>query len=91
MNRLLMLKLDLIGRGRLSVVSTYLDNIKKFIMKLSKHISVSGLMILAFVLMSAIVFLTEDQQHYWTLLLFIPLLLFLTWMVIRKESPDMGE
>ena len=60
-------------------------------MKLSEHISISGLVILAFVLMSAIVFLTEDQRHHWTLLLFIPLLLLLTWKVMRKESADIGE
>jgi hypothetical protein len=41
--------------------------------------------------MSAIVFLSEDEKHYWTLLLFIPVLLFFIWEAIRKKSADMGE
>ena len=60
-------------------------------MQPSRHISVSGLIISAFVFMSGIVFLTEGEKHYWTLLLFLPLLLFLVWVGMRKESVDIGD
>jgi len=60
-------------------------------MQLNRNISISGLMISAFIFMSAIVFLSEDEKHYWTLLLFIPVLLFFIWEAIRKKSADMGE
>ncbi len=56
-----------------------------------RHISVSGLIIAAFVFMSAIIFLSEDKKHYWTLLPFIPLLIFLIWEGMRKQSADMGD
>jgi len=60
-------------------------------MQLNRNISISGLIISVFVFMSAIVFLSEDERHYWTLLLFIPVLLFFIWEGIRKKSADMGE
>jgi hypothetical protein len=56
-----------------------------------RHISVSGLIISAFVFMSAIVFLSEDETYYWTLLLFVPLLLFFVWNGMHKESADTGD
>jgi len=56
-----------------------------------RHISVSGLLISAFVFMSAIVFLTEDDKYYWTLLLFIPVLLFLVWDAMWKGSFDIRD
>jgi hypothetical protein len=56
-----------------------------------RHISVSGLIISAFIFMSAIVFLSEDETYYWTLLLFLPLLLLLVQNGMRKESADVGD
>jgi len=56
-----------------------------------RYISVSGLIISIFVFMSAIVFLTEGQKYYWTLLLFIPILLFLIWDAVRNDSFDIKD
>ena len=56
-----------------------------------RHISVSGLIISTFVFMSAIVFLTEGEKYYWTLLLFIPVILFLSWDAMGKDSFDIRD
>jgi len=60
-------------------------------MQISKHISVIGLILFAFVFMSALVFFPEGDRHYWILLLFLPLLLMLVWKGMRKQTADIGD
>ena len=56
-----------------------------------RQISISGLIIAAFLFMGVILVVSEDEKHYWMLLPLIPMLAFLIWDRVRKESTEVGD
>lgn len=70
-----------------SSLINYLFKIKLITMPpKKKHISINGLILSAFMIISAIVFLTESDKSYWTLILFIPLFFYVIRNTIKRES-----
>ena len=56
-----------------------------------KHISASVLVIAALLLMNAVILdaaYTEDKKYFWTLLVTVPLMLFVMWSLRRKPADD---